>query len=307
MLSYNPAQLVKGARSIFMQQMAIEAPNLVDLIATYVKSESRSEDYAWMGEADVMEEATSPELVFTPMSDAQYNLPNKKYWKGIELKRDDVSDDEVGGFELRIREFAQKTKRFPNKLLTDALVNGTSATLGKCYDGGAFFTATHPARGKAPAQSNLLSGSGTTTANIQADIAAAIAALSNMIGEDGEPINEGFQSIFIVYAPALEKAMEEAVYAALIANTSNVGNRRFKIELISNPRLTSVDANDWYVGIADSVLKGLIFQDREAATFTAQDNEASDTEFTREVYRYKVRGRMAAGYARWQRLLKVNN
>jgi phage major head subunit gpT-like protein len=304
MLSYNPAQLVKGAKAIFMDQLMKEPPSLVGRIATYVGSESRSEDYAWMGEATQMEEA-GPELTFTPLTDAQYNLPNKKYWAGLQLKRDDVSDDEVGGFEIRVREMAQVARRFPNKLLTDALVNGTSATLGKCYDGGAFFTATHPSRGRAPAQSNLLTGAGVTTANIQTDIAAGLAALQNIVGENGEPINEGFEKVFIVYPVALEKAMQEAVYAALISNTSNVGNRRFNIDLIPNPRLT--DASDWYMGIADSVLMGLIFQDREAIEFSAQDNEASDAEFLREIYRYKTRGRMAAGYARWQRLLKINN
>ena len=299
---YNPAQATKGAKALFMQELAAQPPSLIDRVATYVSSESDAEDYAWMGEATQMEEAED-ELKFVPMSNATYNLRNKKYWGGIALKRDDVNDDKVGGFGIRVREHAQTAARLPNKLITDVLTTNPTG-----YDATALFSATHPARGQQTAtQSNLLTGSGTTVSQIATDVALAVAAMMNFKAENNEPMNEGFTKFFVMYPPALIKAVNEALYAQIVSNTSNVGLKDFTFDLIANPRLTADSAADFYVGIQDALVRGIVFQDREGLSFEAQDGAESDAAFTREEYRYKSRRRCRAGVGRWQRIVKINN
>ncbi|MDF1556482.1 MAG: hypothetical protein P1P84_25720 [Deferrisomatales bacterium] len=55
-VTYNPSQFTKGARAIFMMQAMAEPENYIDRMATYVDSDSASEDYSWMGEPKQLEE-----------------------------------------------------------------------------------------------------------------------------------------------------------------------------------------------------------------------------------------------------------
>lgn len=302
-ITYNPSQLTKGARAIFMEAIATEA-NIVDRLATRVASDSDSEDYAWMGEPPQMDEFVD-ELKFTPMSDATYQLQNKTYTSGIAVRRKDLEDEKTGGIAMRIRQLAEVAGRHPNKLLTTALTEGTTNT---GYDGVAFFSASHPARGQQSAtQSNLLTGSGTTTANVQTDLNAAVSALANFLAENNEPLNESFSRLVVVAPPILRKPLLEAVNAGIIAQTSNVQLADLGFDLIFSPRLTADSASDFYVGIQDTAVRGLVFQDRVAMEFTAQDNADADSAFTREEYRYKTRYRARAGYGLWQKMVKINN
>jgi len=301
---YTPNQLEKGFKGIFIEQLLMEPANLIDEIATYVSSDADDEDYAWLGDVGPMVEAAD-ELQFGDLTDTSYNLENKKYWGGLAVKRDDLADDQVGGLSIRIRDLAQRARRKPNGLLVDALTGGTTNT---DFTGEAFFNASHTARGKASSSgelSNLISGSGTTTANCATDIGGSVAKLYNYEDEGGEPLNEGFSQIFVMYPPALHKAIVEAVNAGIISNTSNVQFSSHNVKLIQSPRLTSDSAVDYYVGIADALVRGLVWQDREPVTFEA--NESGDTAFLKEIYSYKARFRGRAGYGRWQRLVKVNN
>jgi len=301
---YTPSQLEKGFRALFIEQLMMEPMNLVADIATMLDSQSNDEDIAWLGDVGPIEEAED-ELTFYGLSDTSYNLENKKYWGGLAIKRDDLNDDKVGGLRIRVMDLAQRARRKPNGLLIDALTNGTTAT---DFTGEAFFTATHTARGKASSSgelSNLITGDGTSTANCATNISEAIAALYNYEDEAGEIANEGFSQIFIVYPPALHKPISEAVRAGIISNTTNVQFGDHNINLIQTGRLTSDSAVDYYIGISDALVRGLVWQDREPVTFEAQ--EQGDTAFLKEVYAYKARFRGRAGYGRWQRLVKINN
>lgn len=303
---YTPSQFTKMARTLFMDASRMQPPNYIERIATFVSSTAASEDYVWVGETQQMGELTS-EVEFTGLTDASYSLSNKTYTAGLQVKRTDLTNNQTGGIQMRIRQMAEVAARLPNKLLTDALINGTSATLGKTIDGVALFHATHPARGLSGTQSNLLTGTGTTTAALQLDIGAAVMALFKFKGENGEPVNEGFQRFWIMYPTdaALHKSITEALNSSLVSNTSNVSLQQFGFDLIPNSRL--VDQNDWYMGVQDVEVRGLVWQQRQPLTFESQESEASDSAFVREVYRYKAREECAPGYAKWQRVVKTTN
>ena len=303
MISYNPSQLTKGARAIFMQALGQET-NVIDRIATRIPSDSASEDYAWMGEPPQMEEFLD-EVKFAGMSDTLYSLVNKTYTSGIRILRKDLEDEKTGGIAMRIMQLAEVAGRHPNKLLTAALTEGTTNT---GHDANAVFSATHPARGQQTAtQSNLLTGTGVTTATVQADLNSAVAALAGFLAENNEPVNESFARLWIQAPPELRKPLKEAIQAGVVAQTTNVQLSDLSFDLMFNPRLSATSTVDWYMGIQDTVVRGLVFQDRVPLEFTPQDQADSDASFVREEYRYKTRYRSRAGYGLWYKMVKINN
>jgi len=305
-----PQQNRKDVRGTFIEALARpQPPSLVDMIATEVKSQADKENYAWLGEVSALEEWVDemPEgdmLENTDVDAAGYELVNKKYATALRFRRDDMNDQKTGGLNIRVRDLAQRASRKADALLIDALVAGTTAT---DYTGEAFFTATHATRGaQSSMQSNLLTGSGITTANCATNIASAVAALYNYLDEAGEPLNEVFRQLYILYPPALHKPISEAVKAGVISQTSNVQFSDQDIMLIKSPRLTSTSAVDYYVGIKDAEVRGLIWQDRESITMETNGPQ-SDSWVQQEQQIFKVRLRGRAGYGRWQRCVLINN
>lgn len=302
MQTYNQSLLTAGMKGLFLQTLSgAELNSYVPQIATVMNSYGSDEDYAWIGESPALQEFDGT-LKYVPMSDGSYNLVNTKYAVGVAIKRDDLADDKVGGLAIRIQQLALNTVGHKNKLLIDALINGTTNT---GHDSNAFFSATHPIRGQQTAtQSNIVTGTGTTTAQIQADITSAIVRMLGFKAENNEPFHEEPQQFKIVAPPALLGNMNEAVFASIISNTSNVRNRGISLEPIFTSRLS--DANDWYLLHVGGSVRPLIMQDREPVTLE-ESTTGSEAAFQREQWEYKVRGRYAVGYGHWANAVKVAN
>jgi len=300
MVLYTPTTLERGLRTIFMTQLAMEPANLIDKLATVVKSNSDKESYQWLGQAPQVEEIID-EFKVSGVLDTDYEIVNKKYGSMLEISKDDISDDLTGGIQMLTRQMAVVAARHPNKLLIAALTSGTTV-LG--YDANAYFSATHPARGKSGTQSNLVTQTGTTTDAIAADLNSAIGKLLGFLGENGEPMSDVVTPKMIVVAPlALRKPFKETLLAPIISNSSNVAFQDDSIELLVTPRLTGTA---WYLLAVDGPIRPLVWQDREPIEFLAlEDNSGSDQVFRREQYLYKSRYRGAAGYGPWQKAVKV--
>lgn len=308
MILANPQQLLKGMTTTFLEALMLAPDNLVGRLATYVSSNSDHEDYSWLGDVQQVTEFVD-EVQFSGLSETAargFLGTNKKFTGGLQVKRDDLSDEKTGGLALRIRDLATRAAMHADEQLAALLVAGTS-TLG--YDGDNLFSATHPARASAPAQSNLISQTGVTTAAVAADLNSALSALYGMLDEAGLPANRSYRKFFIIYPPAINKAMMEAVTAPVIAQTSNVQFSNVGFDLIAEPLISTAsggDDGDFYVGIQDAPVRGLIYQDREPVSFEALEaGSGSDLAFTKEVYSYKVRKRSVALPGRWQRIVKV--
>ena len=236
----------------------------------------------------------------TPLSDTGYTLNNTVYTATIEVKRTDLDDNQSGSIRRRIQQMAATASAHVNKLVINALIDGTTDT---CYDGTAFFGNSHTARAdEGGVQDNLLAGSGVTTAAIATDFAASKAALLGYKNEAGEPFHgDGAGSFAVVAPPGLEKNFREVLGASMISQTSNM--QAGMADLIISPRLS--DANDWYMLRTDS-LRGLIFQERDALEFSSLETN-TESAFMREIYSYGVRARYAAGYGFWQCATKSVN
>jgi phage major head subunit gpT-like protein len=240
------------------------------------------------------------ELEFTALSDTNYTITNAIYASGVQFRRTDIDDNQMGTIRKRIQQMAVVASAHPNKLLNSLITSGTSST---CYDGAAFFANSHPARGaEGGAQDNLLAGTGTSTAAFADDFASTKAVMMGFKAENGEPFHgDGVGINFLVcVAPVLERPAREALSSQLISNTTNI--LAGQAEVIVMPRLAG---NSWYLFATNAAAMPFIHQDREPLEFTA-DESGSDA-FTKEIYKYKARVRYAQGYAYWQCAAKVVN
>jgi phage major head subunit gpT-like protein len=321
---YSPQQLRKDVSGLFIESlMTPPSGSLVSRIATEVQSNSDKENYAWLGDAPAMVEF-SGQLQHKQLSEsavddvdgisatagAGYELVNKTFEATLCLKREDLDDEKTMGLQQRVKDMSARAMSNPDKLLIDKLVLGGGAT-GTCYLGTAAtaeyaFSATHAARGQQTSTwSNLYTRSGTSTATAQADISGAIGYLYNMLDEAGEPMNEGLSSLFILYPPAMNQWITEAVNAGVVSSTSNVQFSANKIELIQCPRLTGTSAANYYIGFNDpGIVRGLIYQNRQNPQLE-EIGQGSDTWTNLRQVVYSVNSRGVAGFGKVQRLVYV--
>lgn len=315
---FAPQMLRKDVRGEFIEAaMMPMGPQLVDQIATRMPSISDKENYAWLSETPIMEEFVDQMPIhaltdtgLTPESGADdpgYEVKNKTFAGALVFRRDDMADEKVGGYPQRVRDQVTLARSYPDVKLVAALEAGDTST---CYlKVGAtaeyFFSATHAARGQQTATwSNLLTGTGTTVAQITADVGSGLKALYDMTGENTMPINRHLRSVFIVFPTAIEVNMRTAVKAAIVDSTSNVGFEP-DIMLWREPLLT--DTSDWYIGFNDpGAVRGMIWQDREGVMME-EVGEGSEMWTNLRQVEFAVTLRGAPAYGRPQRLVKINN
>lgn len=122
-------------------------------VAMEVGSSGRSNTYPFLGTAPKMREWIGDRHI-PSMEAYAYNLVNKKFELTQEVSRDDLSDDQYGSLGLQFEMMGQSAARHKDELVFGLLNNARTEL---CYDGTAFFNATHPSHGGS-AQSNIDSG-----------------------------------------------------------------------------------------------------------------------------------------------------
>lgn len=298
------ANVDRDVRDAFMRGLAAAEPqSYLPLIASVVESDGASEVYGWLGEFSDLADITGKDKIeYDGITSATYTIENKTYARGLKVHKNTWSDMRNGTLDLRIQSFARLIPKHRNKQLIDALIAGTSTA---CYDGIAFFSASHTARkDEGSTQSNIVTGTGTTTATVKADIWSALSRMRSFVDEGGMLINDMINDVVIVHpvGAAISAALQEAVNAQIISSTTNVGYNA-RITLLASGYLS--DANDWYMLNTSDVLRPLIFQEREPLRLEADPNRFPA--FDDGHYHWKIEGRHRVGYGRWQNAVKVTN
>lgn len=94
--------------------------------------------------------------VFNDMSKGQYAVPNKTYESSIQVKREDIEDDNLGWLAHFAKAQGQVTTLHADKILLPMLAGGFNT---QCHDGENFFSTEH-AGPNGTKQSNFLEGTG---------------------------------------------------------------------------------------------------------------------------------------------------
>jgi len=291
--------LERGLRATFIKAYAgAEDPSEIMPFILETNSDGRDEEYGWLGQSPSMQEWVD-ERQLKSLNDFDYSLTNKDYEATLSVNKNDLEDDRLGNVKIRIQDLAVRAKQHPRKLFFDALIAGTTAL---CYDGLAFFSASHT-EGDSGTQSNLLTGTGITLALLKADMIAAEAAMRGYLDDTGEPMDETPPKLGVVCPLGMTSLFEELNTSVQISNSSNTMKGKLSA-IVSSGRLT--DGNDWYLVNMNEGIKPFIRQVRQKAEFSALEGE-SDNGFMRKNFAYGVDSREVFGYGLWQKCVKTTN
>lgn len=297
-----PSTAIKMAHATFLRESRTpsEEGDLAATLAEFVKSDYASEDYSWVGEPPRME-LLEDELRIGKLSDAHYSITNRTYAIGLEFKRRDLRLDRLGALMMRVRQAVEVAKKHRNRLLIAAI---EAATVDTGHDGSAIFANAHANRG-AGTQDNLAGGTGTTVAQIQADLNSAIQMLAEFDAENAEPYNEGLGQLIMLAPWGLRSSIVTALGAEVIAQTSNVNFRDRNIRPVFSARLT--DANDWYLFHVGGAMMPLILQELDGLEASNTNDRDDELWLRKETILYKVRWDGAVGWGHWASSVKVVN
>lgn len=153
---------LRTALSQAFQESLAATPTEWQKIASLVTSTNASNTYGWLGDfPDVREWIGERQL--KDMKSQAYVVFNKLFEATVGVPRTDVEDDNIGTYKLLASAQGQSAKRYPDKLVFDALKAGGSTA---CYDTQNFFDTDHPryanvdGTGTATVVSNVTAGSG---------------------------------------------------------------------------------------------------------------------------------------------------
>ncbi|AXN95971.1 MULTISPECIES: Mu-like prophage major head subunit gpT family protein [Pasteurellaceae] len=117
-----------------------KAPSQYSKIATLVKSTTASNTYAWLGQMPGLTEWIG-DRTLTAIQSHGYSIVNKDWASGVEIKKTDIEDDNVGVYSPLIEELGRAAAEKPDELVFGALKAGFTTV---CYDGQYFFDTDHP-------------------------------------------------------------------------------------------------------------------------------------------------------------------
>jgi hypothetical protein len=191
--------IIRGIRGEFIEGLQASA-NLATRIARAVTSDKREESYLFSGSTAQVRQWTD-ERRPAEISEFEVKVVNNHYEASISLHRDDIEDDQAGGFYLRrARELGTRMADYENVLVLATALDASysDSTLGLSFDGQFHFDTDHAWTGEGAeyttSQDNDLTAAaatGTTPTFAEAETAldAMIEQLTVYKDDKGQPFH----------------------------------------------------------------------------------------------------------------------
>ena len=296
-----PNLLLAGMKKEFMKQLAMHEPEW-KRVATQIKSGKATETYAWLGGVPDLRE-WKDERITEALNELDFVIKNYDWESTIAVDRNALDDEQYGQIGIRVRDLADKARRFWGRLIYTLLGQGdltigTGLFLGKtitCYDGNPFFSAAHTS-GSSGIQSNIATGTPFSNAAIQ----AAITAMQQFVDDKGN-IMDIRPNLLVVHPTnqfLAREILNSTYFPTQIANAQRISNNVMKgiLDLYVTPH---VPTNFWSVMDTTGIVKPLILQLRQNIKFeTLAGNTQED--FMRKKIFFGVDWRGNAGFGMWQ-------
>jgi len=263
------------------------------------------QNYAWLGRGAVMQEFKD-EAPEQSVREDNYTIADKIYKANIAIWRKSLEDDQYGILMKRARELASEAVRHWNQLAYLALANGFGAT---CYDGNAFFSASH-SEGASGTQSNLTSSSLNDAALQKAE-----SVMRSYVDDKGVPLE--IEPDTLVVGPALARMAFDLTNSAVVVSRStdsptatvpfeNYFQGNYKV--IVSPYLINGTFNgvsyssayNWFLLDTKRGVKPIVIQSRQDVPITLETDMDQPSAKIKERFNVTVRGRYAQGYGLWQ-------
>jgi phage major head subunit gpT-like protein len=295
---YNsPNSVLKGIRSEFAIQLGNFDGPIFKSFVQMINGDGAYEDFRFLDSVGTIREWTDQRRKQN-YKDYLVTLRPKHYEFTLNVNRDTLDDSKKtlgGDIEKDVREAALLWKTFPDRLVNDLI-----AANGTAYDGSSFFATSHNIDGST-AINNLETGTGTTLAQIEADLKDARNFMHGYVDKNNQPIN--MSPRFVVLAPShlhdtfLTLRNSQQIYDGA-GNKTNIYNASFDI-VINHWQSTS--DNDWYLINTNANLMPFMVVDRQKPRWEVKD----DLEYID--VKYMSDARMVGGYAAFTSICKVNN
>jgi phage major head subunit gpT-like protein len=278
----------------------------IDLVSVLFDSDQESETYKWLGQSPVMREWIGGRHA-KGFRENGITIVNKEFEATLDLPIKWLRRDKTGQIQVRIDEMAQRAIGHYGSLLSTLIQNGTS---GLCYDGKAFFAATHT-EGDSGVQKNLLTATevpaldvGTATQPTVAEaIKAILGVIAYMLGykdDQAEPMNSEAKNFLVMTSVTLWPYIVHAVLGEP-STESNVlkelKKQGFTVSVAANPRLTYT--TQFVTFRTDAPAKALIRQEEEKLSIDAKA-EGSEYAFDNNMYQFGISASRNVGYGYWQ-------
>lgn len=268
-------------------------------LAMRFASTHESETYRWLGMVPQVREWKGGRLV-RPLRSQGVTIVNKVWESTIRVGADELRRDKTGQIMVRVNEMARRVATHPNKLLTDLVLGGASAT---AYDGQPYFGTTH-SEGDSGTQSNSITHDvGTPTAPTDAEMYAAIVkGVSQILAQrddQAEPMNEAAREFLVMVPLGFLSSTLIALSSRQFNNADNplARDEPFRVTWVANPRLTWTDK--FAIFRTDGESRPFIFQE-ELPVQVQVLAEGSELEINENQHQYGVKAIHQAGYGFWQ-------
>lgn len=262
-MGFNPIVIEKGLRADFARKMAefLAARQInpgIMAAALGVQSDGAYEKMGWLGAMPVVQQWLG-ELTAKDLNNYDYTIRNLDWAAAVPISENDLDDDQTGVVQMIPSMLVKRVMSHAEKLMFSLLTGGTS---GVAYDGVAFFSDATGAR----TIDNLATGTGTTLANLEADLNTNLTTMAKFTDDQGEILN--IRGNLIVCPVALENKFLRLVNSqtdptATAQGTYNPYANRFSV--IGDPRLDASDVNDWYLLATNEIVKPFVFSMRQEA------------------------------------------
>lgn len=268
-----------------------EAPTTWQQIAMRIQSNTKQEDYAWLGSFPKMREWIGEKAVKS-LEAFKYTIPNRDFEVTIEIDRNDMEDDTLGIYGPMAQGAGQAAKELPDDLVFE-IANGAFTNL--CYDGKTFCATDHVVAGASVSNKITKALSNATVAAAAASFGAAFLAMEQFKDEHGRSLN--IKPSILLVPPALRITAQQ-----LMTNDRTADDKpnpyKGMATVVVSPQLTSTTA--WFLLDVSRPVKPFIYQERKSPVLVQQTDMQVDDVFNRKKLKFGAEARGAAGYGFWQ-------
>ncbi|AOY43462.1 MULTISPECIES: Mu-like prophage major head subunit gpT family protein [unclassified Psychrobacter] len=267
-------------------------------VAMVVPSSNSQETYAWLQNMPRMRKWVGDKVI-NKLSKQGYSIVNDDFEVTVEVKRNDIEDDNIGQYNNMSQQAGWSAKQLPDEL-TSELINQGQTSL--CYDGKPFFSSAHPVtvNGQEKTMSNVHNKALSAESAAAAKASYGIGRTKMRSLTDYEGRNLKVKPNLLIVGPDLEDTARTLLTADKLENgDQNIYKNTAELLVIDD-----LKAGTWYLEDTSMPVKALIIQERKKPVFVSQTDLNAPDVFSRAVYKFGAEARYGAGYGFWQLMLK---
>lgn len=265
----DPKVVLAGIKGEFLKVMStVKDKSNFEALARVLNSERDTETYTFLETATAIREFMD-KVQYDDYKAFNQSVKNIPFSEGTMVDRftlDDSKKDLGAGLVDHINSIVQNWITFPDSKLNDLLIANPDA-----FDGTAFFANARPNLNTgAYTIDNIVTGTGTSIAQLTADLNSAIAQMDTFRDKTGQPFN--MNPKYAILCPAhLHRNFREIVGKEFLAGGENNINWNIAEIVVNYPQLQA--NNDWYLVNTANPVKPFLIQKRQTPTWEMEDKK----------------------------------